>query len=52
MLAVLVLLVLLDVGWILAGVAGANTLDPSLAEIQTLCNVLYIVFNILQVNLV
>ena len=48
-LAVLVLLLLLDVGWIFAGVAGATTLDPSLAEIQTFCNVLYIVLNVLQV---
>eukprot|EP00116_Pleurobrachia_bachei_P005169 sb/3465431/ len=47
-LGVLVLMILLDVGWIFAGVAGATTLDPSFTKIQEYCNVMFIVFNIFQ----
>eukprot|EP00116_Pleurobrachia_bachei_P002847 sb/3463109/ len=47
-LGVLVLMILMDVGWIFAGVAGATTLDPSFTKIQEYCNVMFIVFNIFQ----
>ena len=52
LLAILLIVVLLDIGWIFAGVAGATTLDPDLATAQTYCNIIYIIFNIFQVRIV